>query len=226
MTTPPAPPPVDPGRPWNKLKPEEKKAADPARAKKETRNGLIGLVVLLFVVGGCVAAVGGDDEDAVATRSVATAPATPAETPEAAKSPEAPLSPAAAFEADVKKRLGKLNRDDATRVSSATLADGVASVKIAFNDNLTENLIRVGAASDVLDVVEAAKKVEGLQTLQVIGTFPLQDQLGNAVEEEVVNLTYSADVVKAINVDSIPRENVWQVADIDSYVHPTFVFRD
>lgn len=58
---PPAAETATPEKPWNKLKSDEKKALDPARAKKETRNALIGVGVLLLIVGGCSVLTGGDD---------------------------------------------------------------------------------------------------------------------------------------------------------------------
>lgn len=210
-------------KPWNKLKPDEKKALDPARAKKEARGGIILLVVVLLFVGGCVAVAGGDDEDKVAQMGASAEREEPAGPPtEAPKQTEAPATPTQAFEKKVRKDLGKLNRKDAKRVSSVSYTGGVAKVDLAFNDNLTENLIKVGAAGDVLDVIAAAKKLPGLKTLQVVGTFPLQNKLGQAAEERVVDVTYSAKTVQAIQVDSIERDNVFIVADVDAYIHPAF----
>lgn len=209
-------------KPWNKLKPDEKKAADPDRAKKETRTGIIGLVVFLLFVGGCVAVVGGDEEDKVAQTGTSAEREASDEPSKEAPETEAPATPAQAFEKKVRKDLGKLNREDAQRVTSVTYAEGVAKVELAFNDNLTENLIKVGAAGDVLDVIEAAKKLPDLKTLQVVGTFPLQNQLGQSAEERVVDVTYSAETVQAIQVDSIDRDNVFLVADVDAFIHPAF----
>lgn len=63
-------------KPWNKMSPAEKKAADPAKAKKDQRTGFIVLALSLLVVGGCIASTGGDDEEKVTT-SAASAESEP-----------------------------------------------------------------------------------------------------------------------------------------------------
>jgi hypothetical protein len=60
-----------PAKPWNKLGAAEKKAADPQRAKSETKKGLAVLAGIALLVAGCVAIAGGDEggEDTVTTAS-------------------------------------------------------------------------------------------------------------------------------------------------------------
>lgn len=217
-------------KPWSKLKADEKKALDPGRAKKETRNGGLVLVGLLVLVGGCVAATGGDDDAEPTARSTAsstpsaegTDPPAESSAPAEPATPVAPADPSAVFDKDVRDRLGDLNRDGAERVSAVSLVDGNASVRIAFNDNLTEGFIKTGAAGDVLEVIESAKTLPGLMTLQVVGTFPLTSNLGETSEQEVTDLIYSADIVNRIQVDSIDRDNVFTAADVRSVIHPAF----
>lgn len=218
-----------PDKPWNKMKPDEKKAADPARAKKETRTGIIGLVVILLFVGGCVAAVGGDDEERDTVAQSSEADPTPAASkstktsPKPSPSPEVPATPAEAFEKKVKKELGKSNRD-VKRVEQVRFENGVAQVTFAAQDNLTENLTKTSARLDTLEIIKAAKKLPGLTELNIIATFTLQNQLGEVSEDPVGNVTYSGEVVQRIQPDTIDTKKVWDVADIKSFTHPAFAY--
>ncbi len=185
-------------------------------------------IVGLLLLGSCVAAIGGTgDPPAQQAAAPASIPASQSPDPTATRppattAPPKPVSPAEAFRTGVTEALGDLNREG-DRVSEASLTgNGYATVRLAFNDNLTDNLIRTGASKDVLDVIEEAKKVPNLTALEVVGTFPLQNELGESAEEEVVGLIYSARIVQRIQVDTIDRKAVFRVADKRAYVHPAF----
>lgn len=202
-------------KPWNKMSAAEKKASGRARAKTEMHSGLIGIVLLLLTLGGC----------APASESPAESPATETTATTERPAPSAepkPVNPAVAFEKDVRDALGNGNRDDVERVGPVSFVDGVASVRYAINDNVSEGFIRKSARIDAVDIIKQAKKLPGLTQLQIIGTFPLQNNLGESAEREVVEGTYSAEIVQRINVKTVNRDLIFELADVESIVHPVF----
>ncbi len=88
------------GKPWDKMSAGEKQMADPARFKKERKQGNVAVgVIALLIVGGCTALTsGGSDDPGTAPRAATTAPSSsPAESTAVESEPTAVESePAAA----------------------------------------------------------------------------------------------------------------------------------
>jgi len=136
------------------------------------------------------------------------------ETPNA--SPIETLEPRAAFKAEVIEILGAGNRD-VTRLESLNFNDpeeGAIFIEWAINDNLTEGFIKSGAKSDAFDILKSLAE-SGIDYTYVIlsGTFPLQDQFGNAEEKHVVNLTFYKSTVAKINWENFLSDNIYNIAD-------------
>jgi hypothetical protein len=213
-----------------------KTLSDTSPAFKRTMLGVFaaaGLFILIGILGGG----SGDDgelaeQPAAASAVPSPSPAVPSPTPAApqpasptpAPSPPPPAPPVSVsqtFAEAVKEALGSSNRD-VTRVVKASVNGGVTQVQWSIQDNLTEGLIKSGARKDALDIIEAAKGVPGLKSLELVGTFPLQNDLGESSEREVVMATYSASIVRRIQRDTVNRKSVFDLADVDSFVHPSF----
>jgi hypothetical protein len=98
------------------------------------------------------------------------------------------------------------------------------NVRFAVNDNLAYSLIVDGAQGDVQNILKAVKHYAtwGYGDVGIVGTFPIQDNLGNYYEREVINLIYSPQRVRQMNLDYIPLEKIFAAADWQSVVHPDF----
>jgi hypothetical protein len=87
---------------------------------------------------------------------------------------------------------------------------------------LTEGLTKDGAGLDVVDILHAvADTGVPVKVVNVEGTFPLIDQLGNESEEVVVRAQYKGKVVRAINFDNFLTDDVYDVA-AGVLIHPAF----
>lgn len=172
------------------------------------------VAVVLVLIPAC-----GGGDDAAEPSARATSPqAVVAPSPSPSKPP---LTPAQAFERTVRKKLGKSNRD-VTRVESVTYANGLAQVRWAINENLTEGSTKTGARLDGIEMLKAAKKLPGLREVSLIGTYSLQNDLGEVSEEVVVNVLYSADVVSRVKLENIDSKKLYDLADLKAFVHPSF----
>jgi hypothetical protein len=88
-------------------------------------------------------------------------------------------------------------------------------VKVAFNDNLTENLVRTEARGDVVEILKAVDQNADWKYSEVVvrGTFSMVDVSGNAEESQVVFARYSRKRVNNINFNNFLSTNVRKVAD-------------
>ena len=88
------------------------------------------------------------------------------------------------------------------------------TIQVAFNDNLTEHLIRVGMTMDLSNILKALHQ-SGYEYSKVTlsGSFPMADKFGNSSETEVVRASYSHTIVEKINWDGFQHDNVLDIAD-------------
>ena len=122
----------------------------------------------------------------------------------------------------IEKQLGSSNRD-VPRVQDVYYGEGTIAVAWAINDNLTENLLRFGARSDVLDILQAVK-ASGLpfDVVNVAGTFSMMDVYGNTEESTVVQLRFTRATFDKLNLDNILLvDTIYQAAD-SAGIHPEF----
>lgn len=136
--------------------------------------------------------------------------------------PVAPASEAeATLKSQIEKALGKSNRD-VPRLSDVQFAGQAITVRFSIDDNLTENLIKGSARSDVRDILKAIQDSSyPYSQLTAIGTFALRDKFGNSHEDEVLRATYKRSTVDRINWVGFRTDDTYEIAD-DVWLHPTF----
>ena len=145
-------------------------------------------------------------------------PMTPTRTPR----PTMTMTPLDALQKAVFTRLGDGNRD-ARRISVFELADdGTLTVRVAGNDSLTDDMIRLGIQEDVfavIDVVYHRGRAVDWQALVVEVTFRMADEFGNSEESVVVRAVYERETLGKVNWSAFKHSNVYTIAD-DLYLHP------
>lgn len=125
----------------------------------------------------------------------------------------------------VTKAIGKESNREGEKLSKLSIDPaGNIVVKFKGDDNLTENFIVSGIKMDIADVLKAVKQSGvAFKNLNVIVTFSMVDQYGNAKESDVVDLTYSKATIDKINFENFSYKNVYAIADVVGFVHPQFV---
>lgn len=124
----------------------------------------------------------------------------------------------------LRAKLGASNRD-VERVSMVKVSkdEGILTVQWAVNDNLTSNLIKVGARMDATNILQVVKEsgLKGFDQVTLLGTFPMQDKLGNGSEQPVILAAYPMATVNKINFEGFDRDNIWDIATA-AEVHDEF----
>jgi hypothetical protein len=201
------------------------------------------LIAGLIWLGSCsaiVSAIGGEDTATTAQPTPAATVATtappvdettepapepePEPTQEPEPEPEPKPDPVADLKYSIEDALGDSNRDvRRVKVTTSGKAGKPINVKVAFNDNLTGNLVRIGARGDAVDILKAVDADADWKYSEVVirGTFSMVDVSGNAEESQVVFARYSRKTVNNINFDNFLSTNVWKVADA-RLIHPEF----
>lgn len=121
------------------------------------------------------------------------------------------------------------NRDTLEDLAKATGVDGAQAewsgdgseggfLKITFpvQDNLSNNMIRVGAQKDTMSILRAVKdsNIE-YKRVFIHGTFPMVDKFGNETEGTPLVAQYIPETVNKINYDEIlVQEEIWNLADM------------
>jgi hypothetical protein len=215
----------------------------PAKSKLSGKVKLgIALAILLWLgsCGAIIGAIGGSDPvPAAAPSSAPPVTEPPAEetttapepeptepAPEPEPEPEPKPDPVAELKAAITEELGDINREDVKRrvtIKAAAKTGKPIEVKFAINDNLTDNLRRIGTRADVVDILKAVDREADWKYSEVIvrGTFSMVDQLGNAEESQVVFARYSRKTVSKINFENFLSDNIWEIADA-RLIHPEF----
>jgi len=195
----------------------------PTIKKNKNRNiFIIGGIVSggIIIVCLCLAAVViGDYKETIGIATPRTQGATQASTlptSTAIPQPTAALSALDALKEAISATLGDGNRN-VRRLNSLTMddIDGI-SVQFAINDNLNEDLIRLGARRDVFRILELVHDSRiGYSSVGIVGTFPMKDSYGNVTEGKVVSLLYKKATIDKINWDGFDYDNMFEIADIN-----------
>jgi hypothetical protein len=193
--------------------------------------GVVGGLFMLLVFGSCLAGLASLGTPAPPATTapppvVEEEPAPPPAEEEPAPEPEPePEDPAAALKDAIESELGDSNRAGVQRVkvTAAAKAGKPITVRFAIQDNLTENMIRRGARSDVVAILEQVDREATWKYSEVVirGTFSMVDTLGNAEEDQVVFARYSRKTVSKINFENFLSDNAYEVAD-SRLIHPEF----
>lgn len=148
---------------------------------------------------------------------------TAAPTPTSEPLPPPPTAgPQDRLAASLVEALGNSNRDT-PRLAGLAVEGGEIVVSWAINDNLTSNLVRTGAALDVVDILQAVDELGiDYQQITVIGSFAMQDVYGNIEESIVVSAVYTRPTVDRIAFDTFDTDNTYRIADELLMLHPEF----
>jgi len=154
---------------------------------------------------------------APSTSSPPPAPAQPTQT-QATAAPEAPGD---TLLAQIRAKLGASNRG-VERVPELKIQNGTLDVTFATNQNVTDDLIVMGAkisATQILELVQGSGAP--IDTVRIAVTFSMQDKLGNASEQRVVYAEYPKATISKINFKNFAFKNIWEISS-SSMVHPAF----
>jgi hypothetical protein len=121
-------------------------------------------------------------------------------------------------------KLGPANRKNVKRVdhvfSGVNRGQPGIIVQFAINDNLTKNMVKLGAREDVANILQAiANSGTDYFSVRIAGTFSMVDKFGNAKEQFVIKATFNKETVDRINWKNFNSDNVFEIAD-DTDIHP------
>lgn len=195
----------------------------------------IGIVLLLSIcvcVGGALfpstkkeTAAGPVKQSPIVAVKTKTIPA-PTEAPSPTTTPEPTkiLDSRAAFQVAVKSALRESNRevDRITSIEFDYLKPVAILFKWTINDNLTEDMIKLGAKYDVAEILKVVSK-SGIDysAIKLLGSFQMVDKFGKSSENIVVNLTFKKETVDRIIWESFLTKNIYDVADA-KVIHSEF----
>lgn len=182
-------------------------------------------VVIAIIVLAVVAGLFGDADDTATNETqeeAATNEQGAADTDDQEAQDEPERTPEEQLRAAVQDALGETNRD-VDRISSFEAEEGGrVSIEWAIDENLTEGLTKDTARSEGVDILEAVKESGfDYRIVEINGTYPLVDQLGNETEERVIRAQYSRKLINQINFENFDFKNVYELDD-STYVHPAF----
>ena len=134
---------------------------------------------------------------------------------------EAEETPEQQLRSEIISELGRSNRD-VNRLRGLTYENSIVRVTWAINDNLTQGMLRTNARSDASDILRLIAE-SGLpyQTVEIQGTFPLVDRLGNSEESVVTQAAYTRATLDRVNWDNFLYDNVFLIAE-GSMIHQDF----
>jgi len=125
------------------------------------------------------------------------------------------------LEYEIIKGLGKSNRK-MDRITHFQVDGQDVVVHFTINDNLTVNMTKGGAKNSAESILKAVQNSGyDYSTITMLGTYPLQDKLGNSTETGVLQATYSRGIVSRINWQGFLYDNVYEIAD-EVWLHPAF----
>lgn len=102
-----------------------------------------------------------------------------------------------------------------------TIADGDLYVMYALNENLTNNLMIVGAWGEVSDIVKLVQASGLSNNLTVNGTLALIDANGNELGQRIVfTANFEDEKVPLLNTDNLLGREMWENAASSYIYHP------
>jgi hypothetical protein len=189
-----------------------------------------GIVALFVIIGACgdggkaaPKAESQPSSPAKAPAPVEISKAKPVATTAAKPSPKAVVKPA-----PPKSKEQKVNDavgDDAknARIQGKVKSDGTIYIDFDIQDNLTNNLRKIGANNDIKNILEAVATQSGVPFKQVIirGSFPMVDVLGDESNAVVMTVRWNKATLDRINWKNKLTIDVEAAADL-YYLHPAF----
>jgi hypothetical protein len=159
---------------------------------------------------------GGDSEP----NSTST-PETSQTATESAPTPEQDVTTIEGLKAAIGSQLGEETNMKIPRNLDVTLADGDLYVMYALNENLTNNLMIVGAWGEVSDIVKLVQASGLSNNLTVNGTLALIDANGNELGQRIVfTANFEDEKVPLLNTDNLLGREMWENAASSYIYHP------
>jgi hypothetical protein len=152
--------------------------------------------------------------------STATPEASQTEEPDTSEI-ESDVTTLEGLKAAISGQLGEKTNMDVPRNLDVTLSEGDLYVMYALNENFTNNLMIVGAWSEVSDIVQLVQKSGLSKNLTVNGTLALIDANGNELGQQIVfTANFLDDKVPLLNTDNLLGREMWENASSFYIYHP------
>jgi hypothetical protein len=117
------------------------------------------------------------------------------------------------LKAAISSLLGEETNMGVPRNLDVSLYEGDLYIAFALNENLTNDLLIVGAWSDVSDIVKLVQDSGLSSNLTVNGTLALIDANGNEVgQKSVFTANFLDDKVPLLNTDNLLGREMWENA--------------
>ncbi|MDQ0414573.1 DUF308 domain-containing protein [Mesobacillus stamsii] len=126
----------------------------------------------------------------------------------------------------VTKALGKESNREGDKITKLTFDQETGNILVNFkgDENFTENMTITGVQLDIKDTLKAIKTTGvAFNNINIVVSYSMVDQYGNAEESKVIDLDYSKDTIDKINFDNFNTDNIYTVSDIVNFVHQAFV---
>jgi hypothetical protein len=175
------------------------------------------LPIGLFIIFGVSNALNGTDSEPVSTPT----PETSETATEAAPEVEQDVTTLEGLTAAISSKLGQVTHMDVPRNLDVSLYEGDLYVAYALNENLTNNLVIVGAWGEVSDIVKLVQASGLSNNLTVNGTLALIDANGNELgQKSVFTANFLDEKVPLLNTDNLLGREMWENAASSYIYHP------
>lgn len=125
------------------------------------------------------------------------------------------------IKSEINKALGETTNNDDERIVDLTFNEdsGFVRIVLAGDDNLTNNLTKVGLLSDAADAFPILFKDNAVKDAMISIQLPLVDQYGNSEDGEVMAMELDRKTHEKINYENFNPENFETVAK-NYFEHP------
>jgi hypothetical protein len=121
----------------------------------------------------------------------------------------------------ISSKLGESTNMDVPRNLDVSLYEGDLYVAYALNENLTNNLMIIGAWGEVSDIVKLVQESGLSKNLTVNGTLALIDANGNELgQKSVFTANFLDDKVPLLNTENLLGREMWENAASSFIYHP------
>jgi len=132
--------------------------------------------------------------------------------------------------AKIDEKLGTSNtQQNIKRLVNCNFDQQQAEISASFkgNENLTDNLTKLGVRLDVKDVLQVISQSDtslSYRTVVIVVTYPYVDIYGKVTDTNVVIATYNRENIDKVNWDTFLTDNIYILANQDSlYIHRDFI---
>jgi hypothetical protein len=125
------------------------------------------------------------------------------------------------LKAAIGRELGEVTNMQVPRELDVSLVDGDLYVMYALNENLTNNLMIVGAWGEVSEIVKLVQDSGLSKNLTVNGTLALIDVNGNELGQQIVfTANFLDEKVPLLNTENLLGREMWENASSSYIYHP------